>query len=254
MYCSNCGGDIPLGVRFCNHCGASVVGQRDEEATRVAGQDAAAAGRDPETTRVASRSPFDERQSPPARVEQLARHDGETPAPVRPGGEVFPGGAAHHADAGRRAAAEDGERVVFTVRPTFLFIGLGYGLAALGAVALIVLLATFTEFPALYSLLVALPLMLIPAFRHLKRNSVRYTLTDSKIEIDQGFVSRRTRNIPLRNIQDVTVSANIPQRLLGFGDLLIENANETGGATAMRNIPDPRHHADLLLRELRRWS
>jgi uncharacterized membrane protein YdbT with pleckstrin-like domain len=135
-----------------------------------------------------------------------------------------------------------------------LFVGLGYALAALGAVGLIVLLATFTAFPALYSVLVSLPLLLIPAYYHLRRNSVRYTLTDAKIEIDQGFLARRTRNIPLRNIQDVTVASTIPQRLLRFGDLIIDNANEVGGSTIMRNIPDPRRHADLLLRELRRWS
>lgn len=251
MNCPNCGGDIPLGVRFCNHCGAAVQSPRDEEATRVAGHDTAA-GRDPEVTRFAARSPFDERQHPPTRVEQLTRREEQTPA--RAHAEPQRGEVAPRADAGRRDPEEEGERVLFTVRPTFLFIGVGYMLAALGAVGLTILLATFTSFPPHYSLLVALPLLLIPAFRHLKRNSVRYTLTDSKIEIDQGFVSRRTRNIPLRNIQDVTVATTIPQRLLGFGNLLIENANEVGGSTVMRNIPDPRRHADLLLRELRRWN
>jgi membrane protein YdbS with pleckstrin-like domain len=252
MYCSNCGGDIPPGVRFCNHCGAPALGPRDEEATRAAGRDAAA-GRDPEATRFAARSPFDGRQQPPARVEHLAAREQQAHARDQVGVAPPRAEVAGRADAGRRGRDDESERVVFTVRPTFLFIGVGYVLAALGAVGLIVLLATFA-FSALYSLLAALPLLLIPAYRHLKRNSIRYTLTDSKIEIDQGFVSRRTRNIPLRNIQDVTVSATIPQRLLGFGDLLIENANETGGATAMRNIPDPRRHADLLLRELRRWN
>ncbi|MDQ3753566.1 MAG: PH domain-containing protein [Acidobacteriota bacterium] len=94
---------------------------------------------------------------------------------------------------------------------------------------------------------------MIPAYHHLRRNTINYTLTDSKIVIDQGLVSHRTRNIPLRNIQDVTVSSSIFQRLLGFGDLVIENANEQGGHTLLDNIPDPRRHADLLLRELRRW-
>lgn len=251
MFCSTCGGDIPLGVRFCNHCGAPAPSAADPEATRVAGQDTAA-GRDPEVTRFATRSPFDERQQPPARVEQLTRREEQRPAHVQP--EAARGEVARQPGERPPALNDEGERVIFTVRPTFLFIGLGYALAALGAIGLIVLLATFTSFPALYSLLVSLPLLLVPAFRHLKRNSVRYTLTDSKIEIDQGFISRRTRNIPLRNIQDVTVARTIPQRLLGFGDLLIENANETGGSTNMRNIPDPRGHADLLLRELRRWN
>jgi hypothetical protein len=51
----------------------------------------------------------------------------------------------------------------------------------------------------------------------------------------------------------VTVSASIPQRLLGFGDLVVDNASEMGGTIVMHNINSPRHYADLLLRELRRW-
>jgi len=83
---------------------------------------------------------------------------------------------------------------------------------------------------------------------------LRYTLTDSKIEIDYGLIARTTRNIPLSKIQDVTVSATIIQRLLGFGNVVIDNASEVGGTTVLRNINSPRHYADLLLRELRRWQ
>lgn len=145
------------------------------------------------------------------------------------------------------------ERTIFTARPTLLFIKLGYALAVIGAILLVGLLGLFTPVPWWVSVPLGLALLLLPAFYHVKRNTVRYTLTDSKIEIDQGFISRTTRNIPLRNIQDVTVSASIPQRILGFGNLIIDNASESGGNTVLRNINDPRHYADLLLRELRRW-
>ncbi len=144
----------------------------------------------------------------------------------------------------------DDERVVFTVRPTLIFIKLGYLLAVIGAIAVVFLLALIPVSPYI-SILLGLALLLIPAFYHLKRNMVRYTLTDSKIEIDTGLVARTTRNIPLSKIQDVTVSASVPQRLLGFGDLIIDNASELGGSTVLHNISKPRHHADLLLRELR---
>jgi uncharacterized membrane protein YdbT with pleckstrin-like domain len=144
------------------------------------------------------------------------------------------------------------ERTVFTVRPTLIFIKLGYALAVLGAVALVFLLALI-EVPAYISIPLALALLLIPAYFHIKRNMVRYTLTDSKIEIDTGLIARKTRNIPLSKIQDVTVSASIPQRILGFGDLIVDNASDESGSTVLHNINKPRHHADLLLRELRRW-
>ena len=143
------------------------------------------------------------------------------------------------------------EEVIFTVRPTLIFIKLGYALAVIGAIILVFLLALIPV-PPYISILLALSLLLIPAYYHLKRNMVRYTLTDSKVEIDTGLIARTTRNIPLTKIQDVTVSASIPQRLLGFGDLLIDNASELGGTTVLHNISHPRRHADLLLRELRR--
>ena len=133
-----------------------------------------------------------------------------------------------------------------------IFIKLGYALAVIGAVLLVFLLALI-NIPAYISIPLALALLLIPAYFHIKRNMIRYTLTDSKIEIDTGLVARTTRNIPLSKIQDVTVSASIPQRLLGFGDLIVDNASELGGSTVLHNISKPRHYADLLLRELRRW-
>ena len=143
------------------------------------------------------------------------------------------------------------EEVIFTVRPTLIFIKFGYALAVVAGITLVFLLALIPV-PPYISIILALSLLLIPAFYHLKRNMVRYTLTDSKIEIDTGLIARTTRNIPLAKIQDVTVSANISQRLLGFGDLLIDNASEMGGTTVLHNISQPRRHADLLLRELRR--
>ena len=220
--CYNCGERLTPSARFCAACGAPA----DSEQTRLATGATRFAS---EETRVAGPRP--------RAVE---------PLPVRPLTQVP-----------ERRAAESGgeEQVVFTVRPTLLFVKLGYALAALGGLALIALLAwqPWVHVSFLVSLPLALALLLVPAYKHLKRNTVRYTLTDSKIEIDQGLVSRTTRNIPLRNIQDVTVSATVFQRLLRFGNLVIDNASETGGTTVLRNIPDPRRHADLLLRELRRW-
>lgn len=144
------------------------------------------------------------------------------------------------------------ESVIFTARPTLLFIKLGYAAAVLGAILLTILLA-IVNVPWYFSLPFALALLLIPAFYHLKRNMIRYRVTDSKIEIDYGLIARTTRNIPLSKIQDVTVSASILQRILGFGDVVIDNASEVGGTTILHNINHPRQHADQLLRELRHW-
>ena len=146
----------------------------------------------------------------------------------------------------------DLEHTVFTVRPTMVFIKAGYALAVLGGIALVFLLASLSV-PASISIPLALALLLIPGYYHLRRNMLRYTVTDAKLQIDTGLIARTTRNIPLSKVQDVTVSASIPQRLLGFGDIIVDNASEMGVSIVMHNIGKPRHYADLLLRELRRW-
>jgi membrane protein YdbS with pleckstrin-like domain len=84
--------------------------------------------------------------------------------------------------------------------------------------------------PASISIPLALALLLIPAYYHIRRNMVRYTVTDSKLQIDTGLIARTTKNIPLSKVQDVTVSASIPQRMMGFGDIIIDNASEIGGS------------------------
>jgi membrane protein YdbS with pleckstrin-like domain len=262
MNCQTCGARLAPGVRFCGACGAAVdpettrvsTARGEDELTRLSqGDDATRLAHDSEATRVAARSPFDDRAAlTPSRVERLNGADEHRPQPQPREPRAMERQPISQPPA--RASEADAERVIFSVRPTMLFVGLGYALAALAAVGLTVLLATYNLLPALYSVLVSLPLLLIPAYYHLRRNSLRYTLTDAKIEIDQGLVAKRTRNIPLRTIQDVTVSATIPQRLLGFGDLIIDNASEMGGKTLMHNIPSPRRRAEELLRELRRWN
>jgi len=144
---------------------------------------------------------------------------------------------------------------IFSIRPTAMFINIGYVLAILSGIVLVILLSLIPyAVPWWISVVVGLAPLLIPAYHHLMRNMILYTLTDSKIEIDRGFISRTTRNIPLGKIQDVTVTASVMQRVLGFGNLVIENAGETTGSIILKNISSPRHYADLLLRQLRQFN
>ena len=43
------------------------------------------------------------------------------------------------------------------------------------------------------------------------------------------------------------------QRLLGYGNVVIDNASDIGGETVLKNIQNPRQYADMILRELRRF-
>lgn len=133
-----------------------------------------------------------------------------------------------------------------------MFVKLGYVLAALGALLLVAIVAAFTPIATMWAVLLGLLLFFIPAFFHIKQKLVRYTLTDSKLEIDAGLISRTTRSVPLRRIQDVTVSASVMQRLLGFGNLMIDNASEEAGKVILKNINDPKERAEDVMKQMRR--
>jgi uncharacterized membrane protein YdbT with pleckstrin-like domain len=153
-----------------------------------------------------------------------------------------------------RSDEEDGavEAEIFSISPTLMFVRAGYVGAALGAVLLVALASAFTSISAIWAVMMGLLLFLIPAYYHIRQKLISYTLTESKLEIDTGFISRTTRNIPIRRIQDVTVSSSAWQRMLGFGDVVIDNASEQGGKVVLKNINTPNHYADVLLKQMRR--
>src|SRR5829696_4466862 len=135
--CHVCGTRLTDGARFCASCGAHA----GSEETRYAPDFSS------EETRVAA--PARPRPAQPMQVRPLS------PPPERFGA----------------AAPDDAEeRTIFTVGPTLLFVKIGYLLAALGAVALVVLLA-WVAVPVFVSIPLALALLLIPAFKHLMRNT-----------------------------------------------------------------------------------
>jgi len=151
----------------------------------------------------------------------------------------------------------DEEKRIFTISPTLMFVKIGYAAAIFGALLLVAVLFSFesligVKVPWWISVLFGLSMLLIPAFYHFRQKLVRYSLTDAKIEIDEGLISRTTRNVPLHTIQDVTVSATVTQRMLGFGNLIIENANENDGKIILKNINSPKKYADVLLQQMRR--
>ncbi|HEX2638983.1 MAG TPA: PH domain-containing protein [Pyrinomonadaceae bacterium] len=150
----------------------------------------------------------------------------------------------------------DDPAVIAAISPTLKFVTAGYVLAVVGAflvAALYSIAARALGSDAIWpGVILGMSLLLIPAYFHLRQKLVTYRLTDSTVEIDTGLISRTTQNIPLRRIQDVTVSSTILQRLLGFGDVVIDNASETGGKVVLHNINSPRKYADLMLRQMHR--
>jgi membrane protein YdbS with pleckstrin-like domain len=143
---------------------------------------------------------------------------------------------------------DNNEEIIFRIRPSFYSVGTAYAGAAIFSVLAIAILGYF-GLPIGISLLLSLISFVFPLVRHIQRNRVIYTLTPSKIEIDFGIFSKTVRNIPLRNAQDVTISAAVIERIIGIGNVIIDSAAEAG-KIQMRQIPNPRKHADLILRQV----
>ena len=42
--------------------------------------------------------------------------------------------------------------------------------------------------------------------------------------------------------------------MLGLGNIVVENASETGGQVIISGVAEPKRYADMLLNQLRRWN
>lgn len=143
-------------------------------------------------------------------------------------------------------------RPIFAINPTLKFVAVGYVGAVIAAFALVVILtALIPGFLPLIGVVIGLLLLLVPVYYHVQTKLVRYRLTDTMLEIDRGLISRRTKHIPLRRVQDVTVTSSLLQRMLGYGDIEIDNASEDAEKLILDNVDSPKKYADLILRQMR---
>lgn len=66
----------------------------------------------------------------------------------------------------------------------------------------------------------------------------QYVLTTERLIVRTGIVARSGLEIPLEQINNVGFSQGLTERILRFGDLVIESAGSTG-RSQLDNIPDP---------------
>ena len=74
----------------------------------------------------------------------------------------------------------------------------------------------------------------------LRWRTTRFIVTNRRVVIRTGVVSRTGRDIPLTRVNDVTFTHGLLDRLLGCGTLLIESGGERGQLT-IGEIPHVEH-------------
>jgi uncharacterized membrane protein YdbT with pleckstrin-like domain len=150
------------------------------------------------------------------------------------------------------AEGEEEEEVIFRIGPAFHFVTAAYAVAILLSI-LLTTAAAKLGLPIAVALAISALLFLYPLRLHIENKRVVYTLTSIKIEVEEGLFSQTTRNIPLRHIQDVSISQPFGERLIGIGDVRIDSEAAAGTIT-MRHIDNPREYADLILDQLQYWK
>jgi len=225
MYCNHCGNKLPSESRFCNRCGNQVLDEGRSRRLRLI---------PPPVARPARR--------------RLTFEDDYVEEPFLEEEDEFD----EFDDEYQDEEDEEEEETIFVIYPAFYEVGILY-FASVILSLLVTALIAYLQLPLWIALSFVVFCFIRPIYRHILHNYTVYTLTTVKIEIRHGIFSKTSRNIPLRHVQDVTVSETFKERLLGIGDVLIDSA-AIEGKILMSNIKDPRKYADLILNELQYWN
>lgn len=125
---------------------------------------------------------------------------------------------------------QPGEKIVYEGGPSWRSI-LGFyvkGIALTIVAALIVAAVTAVIDGSADSTLVMLvsfggvALTVLAGF--VKRTATRYTVTDQRLHIRRGIISRTVQETKIRRVQNVTYRQSLFQRLLGVGDVDFDTA------------------------------
>ena len=223
MYCHRCGNNLPPESQFCNRCGSRV-------ATESRGRRGGAIPR-PARRRLAIEDEYAEESY--YEEEDDASYDlAEEPEP--------------------EPDEPEEEETIFIISPAFYGILAQYFFALLLAVGVTAGMA-YLKIPLWIALAISAVFFIRPIYHHIKHNHTIYKLTTVKVEIESGLFSKTSRNVPLRHIQDVTVSQTFGERMIGVGDVVIDSA-AVGGKILMPNIKDPRKYSEMILNQLQYWN
>ena len=135
-----------------------------------------------------------------------------------------------------------------TIRPTAKFIMIRAIVAI--AVFLVLEIAWYSQYreePRLTFVPFVAPILLLsPAWRALRRQFTKTTVTGDRLHFETGAFSKTTRTIQLSRLQDVRVDQAFSQRLFRVGNLSLETSGETS-RLVLEDVDDPQAVANELI-------
>lgn len=79
--------------------------------------------------------------------------------------------------------------------------------------------------------------------------SQQYIVTEQRVILNEGIVSRFSRSILIDRIQDVTTYQGLWGRAWGFGDIELESAGRDGGEW-LRTVPHPQQLRNAIFAQM----
>jgi hypothetical protein len=73
-----------------------------------------------------------------------------------------------------------------------------------------------------------------------------YTLTNERIKVVKGLIGKDIENFELIRVQDIDITQNLSERIMGIGDITITGADSTNPIIVLRNIQNPSEVYELL--------
>jgi uncharacterized membrane protein YdbT with pleckstrin-like domain len=145
---------------------------------------------------------------------------------------------------GERVLASSCRHWVVLLRPIATTI-----LAALVLLVLLILLPIAGELRLFLLLGVALAAILIVNLYYWGWRAHEYVLTDQRIILNEGIVSKFSRSIAIDRIQDLTTYQGLWGRTWGFGDIELESAGREG-AEMLSTVPRPQQLRNAIFAQI----
>ena len=88
--------------------------------------------------------------------------------------------------------------------------------------------------------------VLMGAWRYLGVSKHTYTLTVQRLRVQQGILFRRTEDLELYRVKDISVDQSLLQRMVGCGRVVLETSDRSTPHIVLEAVPDPLGVADLI--------
>jgi uncharacterized membrane protein YdbT with pleckstrin-like domain len=131
-----------------------------------------------------------------------------------------------------------GERVIFEGHPSWRAI-LGFYLKGLLIAVILGVIAKLVASDGTAFLVILLVLALTVLIGFVKRVATTYTITDRRLNIKRGIISKEVQETRLERVQNVNYRQSVYQRLMQIGDVDFDTAASDDYNFVFSGVADP---------------